>query len=356
MRRFVSKCLNTDLQRELANFKKRIDIPLDKRASEERAIRDRYEVDWGTIPGVDKPFLMQPGAEKILFWLTLKPAFKKTVIDLNGGHIEIVCSVDFYAKRTGEHVFEGPECSCTTMEDNYRFRYAERDPQPDARDPRVKAELDKLKSAKLGLWRKKSDWAHGKRVGESWVWLDRIENPNIWQERNKVRQIGQKRALVKAVRNMAALSDIFVSDPAEWNIPDEDEFGSPELDRQYTQGGRRIVREEEPGAPAPPVSAHDAAFESYLGRLTPEQRKIEEEKLAGMRAREFNDLTYGQFKDEIDCYEIQGPGVALSAQGDLLRRFWDPRRGAFIVNGEELENLKYSFEQRKVPFKPRVSQ
>ena len=225
VRRFVSKCLNADLQAALAK------VPAGKQI--EQAVRERLEIDWGTIPGIDKPFLKQPGAEKFLFWLNLRPEYHKREIDLGNGHLEMVASCTFYSKKTQEKVFDGPDCSCTTMESNYRFRFSERDPKP------PQDECERLKFAGLGRFRKKKKWAHGQFVGEEWVWEDRIENPNIYDERNKVRQQGQKRALCKGVRNMGAISEIFTADPSEWHIPDEDD--DPKNDQDYTEGGRQII-------------------------------------------------------------------------------------------------------------------
>ena len=237
VRRFVTSCMNVDLTRALAKLAADNTITPEKKKEQEIALRERLEIDWGTIPGVDKPFLKQPGAEKFMFWLHLKPQYVKREVELGNGHLEIIVSVVMFAKKTSEQVFEGPDCSCTTMESNYRFRFAERDPSDQQPTPEEK---DKLKALGLGRNRKKKIWARGKYVGEQWVWQDRVENDNISNERNKVRQIGQKRALVKCVRNMGALSEIFVADPAEWQIPEEDEMG-PHVDEDFTAGGRRIV-------------------------------------------------------------------------------------------------------------------
>jgi hypothetical protein len=281
VRRFVTSCLNKDLQRELGKLTAK-KLPTTEHTKEELALRERLEIDWGTIPGVDKPFLKQPGAEKFLFWLNLRPKFivREVQLDCGFGHMEIIARVVVYSKKTEEEVFEGPDCSCTTMESNYRFRFTERDA---AEKPPTQDEATKMKVAGLGKWRKKAIWAHGKKTGEQWVWFDRVENPNIYDERNKVRQIGEKRALVKCIRNMGALSEIFVADPSEWDIPDEDE-GSPSIDDKYTEGGRRIIQ------PEPVVTCSrcgkERGFEKCLespcpmrpSKYTPEQQKIVEEK------------------------------------------------------------------------------
>jgi hypothetical protein len=258
--------MNTDLQRELQKLERGA-LSTEQKAEKEIALRNRYEIDWGTIPGVDKPFLKQPGAEKFLFWLNLRPRFNKREIQMPGGHMEIVCSVTVYSKKTGEEVFEGPDCSCTTMESNYRFRFQERpedEPQP------TQAEARELKAAGKGRWKKFRKWVKGKQLPAAFYWFDRVDNPNIYDEYNKVRQIGQKRALVKAVRNMGALSEIFVADPSEWDIPDDDE-GSPEIDAMYSEGGRRIVNVEA-------EQNWERREKEGMDKLTKEQLEIVERK------------------------------------------------------------------------------
>lgn len=227
VRRFVSRCLNIDLQRRLANLPKGQTL-----APEDR---QELEIDWGTIPGMDKPFLKQPGAEKFLLWLGLRPKYTTRENDMGNGHIEVVSRVIFYSKKTGEEVFEGPECSCSTMESNYRFRWAEVD--KDKVPPDEKQE--EMKMSGMGRWKKKGIWVRGKKTGEEWRWYQRVENMNVHDERNKVRQMGQKRGLVKGVRNMGAISEIFTADPSEWEVPDDDD--DPTVEKDYTPEGRKII-------------------------------------------------------------------------------------------------------------------
>ena len=372
VRRFVSRCMNVDLQRELRKLKGRENLTIDQRVKEEIAIREKFEIDWGTIPGVDKPFLKQPGAEKFCFWLNIRPKFIKVVTDLGGGHMEIACHVVAYSKRTGEEVFEGPECSCTTMESNYRFRWAERDttqrPKP------TTDQADALKMQGLGRWRKKAIWAHGRFVKDEWVWYDRIENPNIYDERNKVRQIGEKRALVKLVRNMGALSEIFTSDPSEWEIPEE-ELGTPQQDAEYTKSGRHIVTEQKQpdctfchkadapdGCPEPLCPIRND--KNYL-KLTPEQKEIVNREIS-KKARQAESkpaaiavdtqevkvertMTYLWIDSDQEALVEGNPEIKRELQ-QILAKYVKSPKFEIRVNGDELEALKYELKGRDVKF------
>lgn len=259
VRGFITRCMNTGLQKRLAKLQRDIDAgKLPKDAQLDRKEREKLEIDYGTIPGVDKPFLKQPGAEKFLSWLNLRPNYIKREIDLGGGHLEMVASVKVFHKKTGQELFEGPDCSCSTMESNYRFRFIERDPPYPSQKDSVE-----LKKKGLGKWRKVWVWSdeRGKKV-ETWVWFDRAENPNIHDERNKVRQMAEKRALVKCVRNMGALSEIFTEDPAEWGTFDEDE---PTPEPEAPPSGR-VVRSYEDTAKA---TAAPAAADSTTQNVKP---------------------------------------------------------------------------------------
>jgi hypothetical protein len=371
VRRFVSKCMNVDLQRELAKLAKR-DLTDDARAKAEAAIREKFEIDWGTIPGVDKPFLKQPGAEKFCFWLNLRPKYFKVETEIGAGHLEMVCHVIVYAKKTSEEVFEGPACSCTSMESNFRFRWMERDTSKTPAPTQIEA--DRLKIQGLGRWRKKSIWAHGRYVKDEWVWWDKIENPNVWDERNKVRQMGEKRALVKCVRNMGALSEIFVSDPSEWDIPDE-EAGSPEQDRDYTPSGRKIVRDEpkaidctycgKTDAPAGCAEANCPIRKdpNYL-KLTPEQKEIVDRQIrehtrkaegkpapaaAAQEPAYDRAMTYLWIESDQEAIVDGNDGIKRELQ-QILAKHTRPPKFQIRVNGDELDALTFELKERKVKF------
>jgi hypothetical protein len=249
IRRFISTCLNVDYRRKAPKIKQAIqDIYAaggghgDLSKEQERKIYklendlEALEIDWGTIPG-SKPFLKQPGAEKFMLWLNVRPIYHKQVTEIGDGHLEMVCYVTYKVKGGEEEVFEGPEASCTTMETNFRYIWAESQHTP------TQDEVDRGYQTKMGKWMWIKKWKSGKSLGTVKTWFIKIDNPNIWNERNKVRQQGQKRAVVKGVRNMGAISEIFQAGPDEWDIPPEDDEpqeDSRDVDMDYTEGGRQV--------------------------------------------------------------------------------------------------------------------
>jgi hypothetical protein len=336
VRRFVAKHLNTELDKFMRKAK-----PTDEKALEkwERKRQD-LEIDWGTIPGVGKPFLKQPGAEKFFLWLQLRPKYINREAELGNGHLEIISKVVVYSKKTQDEVFEGPDCSCSTMESNYRYRMAQSANKPD------KAEADRLKSMGLGRWKKQAQWKGGKKVGEEWVWFERIENPNIHDERNKVRQIGEKRALVKCARGVGAMSEIFTSDPNEWDdVRDDDTIdGDPYTDMDFTTTGRRIVEQDGHSPSGAPVT-HEAKKDA--GRKA--AQAVADDKLAEKKSDSppTNEETREAFNGiiEIDQTNEADPVVrgdiaaVLPIMQKNFRMTWKDDDKAWHIDGRDVENL-----------------
>src|SRR5690349_593118 len=104
--------------------------------------------DYDQIPGTNGKALLQPGAEKIAVWLKVRPYFEKTEIDMGHGHFEVVsrCHLLPYmvytliqdllasnpsnVKEAVEAIIRASElsnaeASCSTMETNFRYRWAD---------------------------------------------------------------------------------------------------------------------------------------------------------------------------------------------------------------------------------------
>ena len=57
--------------------------------------------------------------------------------------------------------------------------------------------------------------------------------------------------------------------------------------------------------------------------------------------------------DESQTARITGSQQLLEANRDILKKLWSPTAGAIVATGEQLEDLKYTLEQRKIPFGPK---
>lgn len=151
---------------------------------------------YGVIPGTDKPTLLKPGAEKLALTFRLDPRY-----DI----IEKVREKDFIAytvKCTLFHIISGQEIasgigSCNSRETKYRYRMVQSEKKPSKEEAAI------LKAKGLGKW---------KKFGDSWSWMDRVENDNPWDHDNTLIKMACKRALVAATLNATAASDIFTQD------------------------------------------------------------------------------------------------------------------------------------------------
>lgn len=187
----------------------------------------KKDVDYGQIPGIDKKFLLQPGAEKFALWTRVRPVYEVDTEKLMDGHLDVVARCKLVSIKDQQVMAEGPWCSFTTMESNSRYRWIQPVCPECAGKPGqcpkcggkgfampAKEKAAEMKALGMGKWvpEKSKD---GKTI-LGWKWFERRDNPNIHDERNKARQMACKRAFVKAIRTMGALSEIFTEDPSEW--------------------------------------------------------------------------------------------------------------------------------------------
>lgn len=321
VRKFISKALNQGLQRAEVKAKK-----LKKTLTENE--RKRLEIDYGTIPGVHKKFLLQPGAEKICLWLHVRPVYERLTAELPNGHLEVVTSVRLVSVSDGTEVFQGPGASCSSMESNFRYRWVKREPQP-AKDWVFSDEAKGLKASGQG----KSIREYKNNVAVGWLWMDRQENPNIYDERNKVRQMGDKRALVKAVRNYGALSEIFTEDPSEWAFDEEE---TPAVEAQPSG---KVVREEPQEKQGEPTAeSHKAQSPAAEAPQTP---------------KPIVQVSWPSDSSEFALVHLgTGTGKVTDWMRDTLGGEWRDKQKAWAVPAQRVpdlaaacENAGYSFQE-----------
>lgn len=97
----------------------------------------------------------------------------------------------------------------------------------------------------------------------------------------------------------------------------------------------------------------DPEGDSSVDKLTANAKKVGEEKAQALKEGK-NPPVLSLFyiwNDENQTAEITGSEELKTANKDLLKQFWSSVAKAIVVNGEQLEALKYQFEQREVPFK-----
>lgn len=174
-------------------------------------------VDYGTIPGTDKPSLFQPGAQKLaeLYGLAWRFEDAQTTEDWDRAFFFYRKRCVISSRRDGRYVGDGIG-SCNSREDRYAWRWLW--DQPHGIDPKTLV----TRRTKTG----KTQW--------------RVPNPDIYSLVNTIEKMACKRALVHAIIGCTRSSGVFTQDTED--LPRE-VFGEPEPARSW---------EKEQETPPPP--------------------------------------------------------------------------------------------------------
>lgn len=177
------------------------------------------DLDYGKIPGTDKPTLLKPGAEKLtkLFRTTARFQIEKEIEDWDMGlfYYRFKCVIE---DAEGNIVSEGIG-SANSREKRYRWRKAERTCPTCG-----KAAIKRSKFPPREEPEAQPGWyCYGKigGCGANFPADDeeitnqvegQIENPDIADCVNSLQKISKKRALVDAVLGLSLCSDLFTQD------------------------------------------------------------------------------------------------------------------------------------------------
>jgi hypothetical protein len=169
-------------------------------------------VDYGRIPGVDKPTLLKPGSEKlgVLFQLDIQLVNDKTWGPSE--HLTVISHATVFHAPTGARLGYG-EGLCTTREKKYAKRKQERECPSCGSAAVIKGK------AEYGggwlCWTKKggcnAKWPDGAEVieGQEAGEIDNPDLPDLW---NTVIKMAEKRARVDAVLAVTGASALFTQD------------------------------------------------------------------------------------------------------------------------------------------------
>jgi len=148
----------------------------------------RRGVDFGIVPGTDKPTLLKPGAEKIAQLFGCAPELDEVhrEQDPNSGYLYIEYRCRMVNLHTGQTLAHGIG-SCCSYESKYRWRW---------------------------------EWWNGKGLpeGAEWEqtrtgkWRKRVENRDLIDQWNTVIKIAKKRAMVDATLTISGASEKFTQD------------------------------------------------------------------------------------------------------------------------------------------------
>lgn len=170
-------------------------------------------VHYGTIPGISKPTLLKPGAETLNVLLRLAPSYHSERVFHDDGHLTVISKCTLTHIPSGLVIAEG-EGLCSTREAKYAYRQGKRTcPKCGAdaivRSPRKSAYFCISNEGGCGE-RYAFNSEHAKVLDGQDV--GRADNPDLPDTWNTVLKMADKRALVAAVLNGTAASDVFTQD------------------------------------------------------------------------------------------------------------------------------------------------
>ena len=182
----------------------------------------KSNVDYGIIPGTNKPTLLKAGAEKATSFFGLHPIFKDACIvedwtgENHGGE------PFFYYRRTCELYRNGElvasvDGSCNSWEKKYRYRNGSRKCPTCGQEAIIKGKEEYgggwicLKSkGGCGAKFKYTDPAiAGQEVGQ-------IKNPDVAEAVNTILKMADKRALIAATLIATGMSEYFTQDVEDY--------------------------------------------------------------------------------------------------------------------------------------------
>lgn len=152
-------------------------------------------IHYGKVGNVSKPSLYKPGAEKLCLTFRLKPSYTYERL-ADEPHVTYIATCTLTHINSGVEWAQGVG-SCTSREDRYAYRWQKRDQRPS------KEVQDDMRAQGTGRFR---------QVRGAWQWQERLDNPNPAEQDNTILKMAGKRALVAAVLNALAVSDIFTQD------------------------------------------------------------------------------------------------------------------------------------------------
>lgn len=178
------------------------------------------DIDFGIIPGTDKPALYKPGAEKLcaLYGFSQRVLSKIETRDLATGYYLSEVTVQLTHAASGIIVADGVG-ECSSYESKYRYRWVFESDIPKNID-------------KAGLVSKTFE---SKKTGKEYTRY-RLENPDLIDQWNTVLKMAKKRALVDATLAATRTSGMFCQTEGELDAwLDSDEIPKQErLEKQKT--------------------------------------------------------------------------------------------------------------------------
>ena len=280
----------------------------------------REGIDYGRIPGTDKPTLLKPGAEKLctLFGLTSRFDLVRSVEDWHGSEHDGE-PFFYYLYRCqlwrGDGILSEGDGSCNSFEQKYRYREAQR------RCPSCGvAAIIKGREEFGGGWlcfRKKGGCGMKFADEDAEITsqpVGRVVNENIADQVNTIQKMAQKRSLIAATLLAVNGSEFFTQDGEERVItmePGGNGSGDSHLrsaplvpsDSEGEAEKNRLIQECARYSRLLKAAAHPdfADKEAIIGHL--QKTAVARNWKEAERVRGFSDLSIASLRDYIAALE-----------------------------------------------------
>lgn len=211
----------------------------------------KKDLDYGEVPGVSKPALFKPGAEKLRFVYRLQTETTMTdkTIDLSEGLI------DFTYKTTvktpdGSMVLSTCEGNANSYETKFRYVWVKEDQVPEGIDlSKLQTRSNTIQEFAFAIDKSETTGPYGKPAEYWQKWKDaisdgsakkitkqarsgksmdayemgsilyRVENPDVMGLKNTIMKMAQKRSFVGAVLIATGASEFFTQDVEDMEVP-----------------------------------------------------------------------------------------------------------------------------------------
>lgn len=253
-------------------------------------------LDYGVIPGTEKPTLLQPGAEKLCEIFGFYPDYEmmqrveKWELEPPLFDYEIKCTLK--SKRDHSIVAAGIG-SCNSYEAKYKWRMAEPKCPDCGKEGTIKKSKFPDKQTGLMGW-----YCYNKAggCGANWGYPDepaivsqergKVGNPDMASQKNTVLQMAQKRAYIKATRSATRSSQFFTQDIEDFPpfsgesmataevkdiTPKPPQYTEQEIAEAKKAADKAAQESIKPGAKSAPSPARSAASTSTKADSTAAQ-------------------------------------------------------------------------------------
>jgi hypothetical protein len=249
------------------------------------------DLDYGIIPGTDKPTLYKPGAEKLCELYGFAPIVKakSDTRDFKTGYYLSEITMQIVHRKTGTIIAEGVG-EASSYESKYRYRWVYESDVPKGLDK--EALVNKI--------------FKNRTTGAEYAKY-RIENTDLIDQWNTILKMAKKRSLVDAVLSATRSSSIFSQSEDEmeaWLEGEGSEAPAPKekLEKQRTAP----IASDERASFTPPSTNGNKLSEKQYGKIVGDAKRknIDESGIKSIvqyvKGKPLNDMTTAEASSIID--------------------------------------------------------